>query len=98
MTCKAYHLFFRNLANPLKTKIIAELKGKPQTVTQLTQSIKEEQSKVSHALMNLRHCSIVTSKQKGKERVYSLNKKTIVPILKIIDKHRKDYCKQECNF
>lgn len=98
MTCKAYHIFFRNLANPLKTKIISELKEKPQTVTELTKKINQEQSKVSHALMNLRFCNIVTSEQKGKERIYSLNKKTIVPMLKIIDKHRVTYCKRECNF
>jgi len=51
-----------------------------------------EQSKISHALANLRFCNLVDVKQKGKERIYSLNKKTIIPILKIIDKHRTNFC------
>lgn len=91
-----YHIFFRNLANPLKTKIILELKKNPLTVTELTKKIHEEQSKISHSLANLKHCSIVICKKKGKERVYSLNKKTIIPMLKIIDRHTKVFCKGKC--
>jgi DNA-binding transcriptional ArsR family regulator len=92
MKCEAYHLFFQNLANPLKTKIINSLKESPKSVSELMKDIKVEQSKLSHALANLRMCHIVETKQKGKERIYSLNKKTIVPILKIIDKHRTNFC------
>ncbi len=96
MTCKAYHYFFRNLANPLKTKIISELKQKPMTVTELSKKINVEQSKLSHALLNLKTCSIVNSTQEGKKRIYSLNKNTILPILKIIDKHKTKYCNKIC--
>ncbi|MDA3836887.1 MAG: metalloregulator ArsR/SmtB family transcription factor [Nanoarchaeota archaeon] len=92
MNCDAYHIFFKNLANPLKTKIITELRQKSMTVSELTEIIKVEQSKLSHALTNLKFCKLVTVKQKGKQRIYSLNKKTILPILKIIDKHRMSYC------
>lgn len=93
MTCNAYHLFFKNLANPLKTQIITSLKEKPKSVSELSKEINAEQSKLSHALMNLKLCNIVTSEQTGKQRIYSLNKKTIIPILKIIDKHKLNYCK-----
>ena len=88
-----YHVFFRNLANPVKTKIISELNKKEMSVTELSKKTKIEQSKLSHALASLRFCSIVQSKQKGKKRIYYLNKYTIIPILKIIDKHRYKFCK-----
>ena len=92
MKCNAYHIFFRNLANPLKIEIITALREKPMSVNELVEKLKIEQSKLSHALANLRFCNLVTTKQKGKQRIYSLNKKTIIPILNIIDKHRVNFC------
>jgi len=89
-----YHIFFTNLSNPLKIDIISELKEKPLSVLELAEKLKVEQSKLSHALSSLRCCYIVEVKQKGKQRIYSLNKETILPILKIIDKHEKKFCKQ----
>jgi DNA-binding transcriptional ArsR family regulator len=92
-----YHIFFRNLANPLKIKIISALKDKESSVGDLTYELKVEQSKISHALALLRKCNIVEVKKKGKERIYSLNKKTIIPLLKMIDEHSKSFCKcKEC--
>ena len=88
-----YHIFFSKLANPLKVEIISALKQKPYTVKLLSKKLKIEQSKLSHALISLRCCRIVHVKKKGKERLYSLNKQTIIPILKLIDKHEKKYCK-----
>jgi DNA-binding transcriptional ArsR family regulator len=92
MKCQAYHVFFQNLANPLKTKIVGALKQKPMSVSELMDETNIEQSKLSHALMNLRKCHIVDAKQIGKQRIYSLNKKTILPILKILDNHRTKFC------
>jgi len=92
MKCNTYHVFFRNLSNPVKIEIISALKGKPMSVNELVKRLKMEQSKVSHALASLNHCNIVTAEQKGKQRVYSLNKDTIVPMLDIIDKHKCDHC------
>jgi DNA-binding transcriptional ArsR family regulator len=85
-----------NLANPLRIKIIEALRIKGKNVTEISKELKVEQSKVSHALSSLRSCNIVEVKQKGKQRVYSLNKKTIVPILKLIDKHATTYCSGDC--
>lgn len=96
MSCSAYYVFFRNLANPLKMRIITELKKSPLSVNDLTEKLKAEQSKVSHALANLKICNIVTVRVEGKQRIYSLNKKTIVPMLDIIDEHKKSYCKGGC--
>ena len=92
-----YHIFFRNLANPLKIKIISALKEKESSVSDLTYKLKVEQSKISHALALLRKCNIVNVEKKGKERVYSLNKKTIIPLLRMIDEHSKSFCNcKEC--
>ena len=60
------------------------------------EKIKIEQSKISHALTTLKCCNIVKVKQKGKQRIYFLNKNTIIPMLKLIDKHAKTFCKGFC--
>lgn len=93
----SYNSFFLNLANPLKRAIILGLMEKEKNVSQLSKNLKIEQSKLSHALSSLKECRIVEVKQKGKERIYSLNKKTIVPILKLIDKHSHSFCKKNCS-
>jgi len=91
-----YHIFFTNLANPLKISIVLSLKKGSKNVSEIINEIGGEQSKVSHALSNLRKCNIVEVEKKGKQRVYSLNKKTIIPILKLIDSHVKHCCKGNC--
>jgi len=95
-SCKyeTYHNFFGNLANPLKVNIILLLREKQQSVTELTKNLRTEQSKISHALSALKKCNIVQSKQKGKQRIYTLNKKTIIPMLNLIDKHAQLQCKE----
>ena len=92
-SCSTYHVFFRNLANSVKIDIISALKQKDSSVSELAGKLDIEQSKLSHALASLSHCSIVQSRQEGKKRIYSLNKKTILPILKLIDNHKCNYCK-----
>ena len=91
-----YYPFFRNLANPLRIKIIDALNQKESSVNELVEKLNVEQSKLSHALACLRKCNIVEVKQKGKQRVYFLNKKTIVPMLKLIDKHAQSFCERRC--
>jgi len=90
----SYYRFFRNLANPLKTDIISKLKEKDMSVTELVETLNVEQSNLSHALTSLKNCSIVISKTQGKQRIYSLNKKTILPILGIINDHERKFCKK----
>jgi DNA-binding transcriptional ArsR family regulator len=96
MKYNKYHIFFSNLSNPLRMKIVLSLKRKEKNVTELSKALKVEQSKISHALSLLRCCNIVQVKQKGKERVYHLNKKTIVPMLKLIEDHSRTFCKGIC--
>ncbi len=92
----AYHIFFTNLANPLKIDIILLLRQKERNVGELVEELKVEQSKISHALASLKHCNIVNVRQKGRERAYSLNKDTIVPMLNLIKKHATLHCGKKC--
>ena len=94
MKCPTYHVFFKNLANPLRVNIISLLKCREMNVNELVKELKEEQSKVSHALAALNHCNIVLSRQSGKNKIYSLNKKTILPLLKCVDSHECGICKR----
>ena len=91
-----YHIFFSNLSNPLRISIITKLREKEKSVSELVDELNVEQSKISHALASLKNCRIVDVKKKGKQRIYFLNKKTIVPILKLIDKHAKSFCSGNC--
>ena len=91
---ETYHFFFKKLSNPLRIGIVSALREKDLSVNDLVKKLKVEQSKLSHALASLRCCNIVHSNIKGKQRIYSVNKKTVVPILNIIDKHEKTFCKR----
>ncbi len=91
-----YYIFFTNLANPLKIKIITLLREKEKSVGELVKDLKIEQSKISHALSALKHCNIVNVKKEGKQRIYSLNKDTILPMLRMIDKHAVTHCGKKC--
>jgi DNA-binding transcriptional ArsR family regulator len=92
----SYNIFFSNLANPLKIGIILSLRTREKNVTELVKDLNVEQSKISHALQSLKSCNIVNMKQRGKERVYSLNEDTIVPMLDLIDKHAIVHCNNKC--
>ena len=96
MRSSTYHIFFGNLANPLRIDVIIALRLGKKNVSELMNEIGVEQSKLSHALTGLRNCNLVNYEKNGKERIYSLNRKTILPILKIIDKHAKEFCNGEC--
>ncbi|MAG39457.1 hypothetical protein CMI41_00615 [Candidatus Pacearchaeota archaeon] len=97
MNKSTYYVFFSNLSSPLRISIVEALKESPLSVSELSKKLKVEQSKLSHALSNLRCCNIVSVEQVGKKRVYSLNKETIEPILDLIDDHAKTFCSGECN-
>lgn len=98
MNQKSYHNFFNNFANKTKLDIILLLKEKPLSVSEISKKINAEQSKVSHNLIKLNTCNIVDVKKIGKNRIYSLNEKIVIPILELVSKHRdksKELC-EEC--
>lgn len=98
MNCKSYH-FFNVISNETRWKIISTLYKSDKCVNEICKEIKEEQSKVSHNLKILSDCKVVFSKRNGKYITYSLNKETIKPLLEIVEKHMKNFCKKEgCKF
>ena len=86
------HLFFSTLSTPTRLGILELLREFPRNVTQLADALNQEQSMISHNLKPLTRCGFVFVERKGKERIYSLNRKTMEPMYKIIDDHMKKYC------
>lgn len=92
MFYKAYKLFFGTLTSHDRLLIINTLRRRPMNVGEIAKKTKMEQTRLSHNLKRLRNCGFVAVKQNGKYRAYSLNKETIAPLMKIIDKHMGKYC------
>lgn len=95
MRCSSFDSFFLNFANRTKLDIIFALKHTPLSVTEITKKTNLEQSKVSHNLKKLTQCNILTVKQKGKQRIYSLNKDTVLPMLNLVEKHVRHHCQNK---
>lgn len=87
-----YNLFFTSLANPNRLKIVIVLREGSKNVSEICHKTGFEQTMVSHNLRRLERCGMVFVEQKGKNRYYTLNNKTIVPLMKMIDIHIKQYC------
>lgn len=93
MLYEAYGLFFGTLDNLNRLKIINLLKKGKKNVSEISNELKFNQTTVSHNLRKLERCGFVEAEQKGKHRYYSLNKKTIKPLMNLIDNHMDTYCK-----
>lgn len=97
MTNKSYETFFAVLSGQRRLEILKYLQtAGPQSVTDIAAGTRLEQSAVSHALNKLLSCEFVHIEIRGKHRVYSLNKDTIVPLLRLIDKHIEIFCSSAC--
>ncbi len=94
MKCSSY--FFNVVSNKTRWKIIQSLYQSKKCVKEICEDIKEEQSKVSHNLKILADCNFVFSKKEKTRKTYFLNKKTIVPLFKTVEKHMKDFCNNKC--
>jgi DNA-binding transcriptional ArsR family regulator len=98
MKTKSYHhKCFNILGNEIRLNIIALLKEKELTVQEMCEELGKEQSAVSHALQQLRHCSFVDYKRKGKEREYywksEIFRQKGKSIFELITEHTQKYCK-----
>ena len=89
---QTYKLFFGTLANLNRINIINSLRKNPKNVTEICRLTKFNQTTVSHNLKRLQRCGFVFSERKGKHICYSLNKKTIKPLMEMIDKHMHSFC------
>jgi len=90
----SYNLFFKAFSNNTRFEIIKLLRKKPMSVSEIIEKTGFEQSRISHNLKCLESCGFVNAKQNGKQRIYGLDKKHIIPILKGINKHIKSYNKR----
>ena len=93
MSEAAYKLFFGTLANTNRLHIINILRKKDRNVTEICKKTGFNQTTTSHNLQRLMRCGFIRVEQKGKERIYKLNKKTIQPLMKLIDTHMNMHCK-----
>ena len=84
------------MGNKTRLEIIHALRDRAMNVTELTEKLPYKQSTISHNLKRLVSCQFVHVQRKGLYRYYSLNKETIEPLLKIMDKHVKKYCSKLC--
>lgn len=91
---EAYKIFFGTLFSRSRLKIINILRdfGK-KNVSELVKELKLSQTAISHDLARLKKCGFVKSEIKGKYRYYTLNEKTIKPIMELIDKHMSNFCR-----
>jgi len=87
MKKSSYEKFFANFSNYTRMKIIIALADGPLSVGELVEKIGEEQSNVSHHLKQMVRCNLVNFKREGKKRVYSLNEKTVRPMLEVAQEH-----------
>lgn len=92
------HKCLNVLGNKLRCQIIEELKKTPLTVKEICKKTKTEQSLVSHALKDLRHCSFVNYKKIGKESQYYLSSDIFTTsknktFFELIEEHVEKNCK-----
>lgn len=85
--------FFSTLSNPTRLGIIETLLEEPKHVNQIAAELNQEQSMISHNLRPLVRCHFVEVRREGKQRIYTLNRTTVEPLIKIIEKHYHEFCK-----
>lgn len=95
---QSYDRFLVTLRNKTRLAIIQSLIPKSKNVMELTKELGIHQTSVSHSLKRLLDCGFVFVKKNGKERIYSVNKKTIKPLINLMENHVNKYCaKGKCN-
>lgn len=87
----SYKLFFKAFSNRTRFKIIGLLRKDPRNVTEMCKELGFEQSRISHNLKCLETCGFVLSERNGKNKIYSMDKKHITPILDNMDRHIARY-------
>ena len=88
----AYKLFFNTFSSEPRLRILNLLRKKSRNVGEIIKRLNMEQSRISHDLRRLKSCGFVNTEIKGKYRNYTINNKTIKPLMNIIDKHMEKNC------
>lgn len=89
-------LFFKNFTNKTRLNIMLVLEKENLDVNSISEKLKLEQSLISHNLKKLMICNLINFKKLGKKRVYFLNKKIALPILKIYETHIQKHSCNKC--
>ena len=89
---EAYKIFFGTLVSESRLKIINLLRKGEKSVSEIVGALKLSQPTISHDLARLKNCGFVKVKVAKNFRHYSLNKKTIEPLMRLIDNHMAQYC------
>lgn len=85
--CGAYAKFFDTLGNQNRIHILNTLRKAPKSVSEIIEETGLEQTAISHSLRKLEETGFVNVQRRGKFRIYTINRKTIEPLLILIDKH-----------
>lgn len=92
VSIKPYALFFQALANQTRMQVLHLLADKGRmNVSEICNELALEQTHVSHSLKCLTFCGLVTSSREGKSKIYSINERTVLPLLKIVNNHLRNY-------
>ena len=89
---EAYKIFFGTLVSESRLKIINLLRRGEKSVSEIVEALKLPQPTVSHDLARLKKCGFVKVKIAKNFRHYSLNEKTIDPLMSLIDHHMARHC------
>jgi DNA-binding transcriptional ArsR family regulator len=94
----AFDDFFTVLGNKQRVRILQYLNETgSHCVSDICRDLHLEQSAVSHNMKRLVDCHFVEMEPAGKKRLYSINKVTVRPLLKLIDQHVSTYCAKGCS-
>jgi len=88
----SYDRFLKTLSNKTRLAIVQSLTSTSKNVGQLTEELDIHQTTVSHALRRLLDCGFVVVERNGKERIYTINNKTIRPLITLMEDHINNYC------
>lgn len=88
---QAREIFLKAISDKTRYGIIQCLRGGAKSVNGMVECCALDQTLVSYHLKYLRHRGFVECKRKGKQRIYSLDREVVVPILNGLDKGIKRY-------
>ncbi len=87
-------LLFKVLANDVRLRLIEALASGEKSVGELSEETRQMQTRVSHELHCLTVCGVVNFRREGKQIIYSLNQRTVLPILQTAQKHAEKFAER----
>ncbi len=89
---EAYYLFFSTLANRTRLAIIDVLSEGPKNISEISKALEQDETTIAPNLKQLEHCALLRSEGSRKDKLYSLNKETVVPLSELLTFHTSKYC------